>query len=144
MYPEKFFVEKCSVASREALCDSSTLVHGRCTVDAHITIAASYRISPSVTGRIIKETSEVIWNVLHEWLYLIPSVSNSTVRIFSCCRKRQVRSITVCPLSLHPSRRSWLCSVINDCAAMFTVLIVLIVLCSNCNLLAHFSSTVIG
>ena len=44
-----------------------------CTADAQITrIAASYRISPYVVGRIAKETSEVIWNVLNERGYLIP------------------------------------------------------------------------
>ena len=32
--------------------------------DAGITIAASYRISPTSISRIIKETTKVIWNVL--------------------------------------------------------------------------------
>lgn len=34
------------------------------TGDAQVTIGASYRISPSAVGRIIHETSQVIWDVL--------------------------------------------------------------------------------
>ena len=34
------------------------------TGDAQVTIAASYRISPSTIGRIIKETCKVLWDVL--------------------------------------------------------------------------------
>ena len=34
------------------------------TGDAQVTIGASYRISPSTVGRIIHETSQVIWDVL--------------------------------------------------------------------------------
>lgn len=33
------------------------------TGDAQVTIAASYRISPSTIGRIIKETCKVLWDV---------------------------------------------------------------------------------
>ena len=33
------------------------------TGDAHVTIAANYRISPTSISRIIKETTKVIWNV---------------------------------------------------------------------------------
>ena len=36
------------------------------TKDAHVTIAASYRISPTLVGRIIKETIGAIWDVLLE------------------------------------------------------------------------------
>ena len=55
-----------SVASpAERLC--VTLRH-LSTGDAHVTIAASYRISPSVVGRIIKETCAVIWKVAQYYL----------------------------------------------------------------------------
>ena len=36
------------------------------TGDAHLTISLGYRISPATVGRIIRETSQVIWNVLLE------------------------------------------------------------------------------
>ena len=36
------------------------------TGDAQVTIAPSYRISPSSVGRIIKETTAAIWDVLFE------------------------------------------------------------------------------
>ena len=32
--------------------------------DAHTTVAASYRISPTSIGRIIEETCDVLWNTL--------------------------------------------------------------------------------
>ena len=32
------------------------------TGDAHVTIAASYRMRPTTVGRIVKETCAVIWN----------------------------------------------------------------------------------
>ena len=35
-----------------------------CTGDAQISIATSYRISPTTIGRIIGETSQAIWNIL--------------------------------------------------------------------------------
>ena len=54
--------ERRPVASAaERLC--VTLKH-LCTGDSHVTLATSYRISPPVIGRIIKETCAVIWNVL--------------------------------------------------------------------------------
>ena len=40
------------------------------TGDAQVTIAASYRMSAKVVGRIIKETCEVLWNTLIEKGYL--------------------------------------------------------------------------
>ena len=36
------------------------------TGDAHSTIAASYRTSPTTVGRIIFETCQAIWNRLYE------------------------------------------------------------------------------
>ena len=45
--------------------------------DAQITIGSSYRISPSSIGRIISETTEVIWNVLLEKGFLkVPSTTD--------------------------------------------------------------------
>ncbi|XP_046849870.1 uncharacterized protein LOC124443422 [Xenia sp. Carnegie-2017] len=44
------------------------------TGDAHSTIAANYRISPTTVGRIVKETSHAIWNNLVRLGYLkVPS-----------------------------------------------------------------------
>jgi hypothetical protein len=40
------------------------------TGDAQVTIGASYRISPTTTGRIIYETSQVIWDVLKKQGFL--------------------------------------------------------------------------
>ena len=42
------------------------------TGDAHVTIAASYRMSPTTVGRIVKETCAVIWNVLCVKGYVSP------------------------------------------------------------------------
>ena len=46
------------------------------TGDPRVTIAASYRISPTSTGRIIKETTCAIWDVLLERGYLQPPQSS--------------------------------------------------------------------
>ena len=46
------------------------------TGDAHVTIAASYRISPTSIGMIIKETTCEIWDVLLEKGYLQPPQSS--------------------------------------------------------------------
>ena len=46
------------------------------TGDARVTIAASYRISPTSIGRIIKETTCEIWDVLLEKGYLQPPQSS--------------------------------------------------------------------
>ena len=40
------------------------------TGDAHVTIAASYRMSPTTVGRIVKETCTVTWNVLCDKRYV--------------------------------------------------------------------------
>ena len=40
------------------------------TGDAQVTIAASYRMSAAVVGRIINDTCEVLWNTLIEKGYL--------------------------------------------------------------------------
>ena len=40
------------------------------TGDVQVTIAASYRISPSSIGRIIKETTALVWEVLSEKEFL--------------------------------------------------------------------------
>ena len=46
------------------------------TGDAHVTIAASYRISPTSIGRIIKESTGAIWDVLLEKGFLQPPQSS--------------------------------------------------------------------
>lgn len=43
-----------------------------CTGDAQITLATCYRISPAVVGRVIKETTEAIWNNLKERKFIDP------------------------------------------------------------------------
>ena len=45
------------------------------TEDAHVTIAASYRMSPTTVARIVKETCVVIWNVLCDKGYESPPSS---------------------------------------------------------------------
>ena len=45
------------------------------TGDAHVTIAASYRMSLTTVGRIVKETCAVIWNVLCDKGYVSPPSS---------------------------------------------------------------------
>ena len=42
------------------------------TGDAQFTIASSYRISPTTVGRIIRETTGVIWDVLCEKGWMTP------------------------------------------------------------------------
>ena len=52
------------------------------TGDAHTTIAASYRISPTTVGRIIEETCSVLWHTLSEQGYLhVPSDINDWRKI---------------------------------------------------------------
>ena len=46
------------------------------TGDAHVTIAASYKISPTSIGTIIKTTTGAIWDVLLEKGYLQPPQSS--------------------------------------------------------------------
>ena len=54
------------------------------TGDAHVTIASSYRTSPPVLGRIIKDTCRVIWNVLQARKFLsVPSSQDVWLRIAS-------------------------------------------------------------
>lgn len=67
-------ITKCSLrrsvaTPAERLC--VTLRH-LSTGDAHVTLAASYRMSPSVIGRTIKETCSVIWDVLLSKNYFTP------------------------------------------------------------------------
>ena len=40
------------------------------TGDAHITIGLSYRLCPTIVGRIIREITQVIWNCLVEKGYI--------------------------------------------------------------------------
>ena len=59
------------IAPEERLCVTLRYL---VTGDARVTIGSSYRISPTSTGRIIKETTAVIWDVLYEQNYLkVPS-----------------------------------------------------------------------
>jgi hypothetical protein len=41
------------------------------TGDAFSTIAASYRISDTTVGRIVKETCSALWNVLYAMFYMV-------------------------------------------------------------------------
>ena len=66
-YITKSSVKRDVVSPAERL---SVTLRFLCTGDAQITIATSYRISPSVVGRIIRQTCSVIWNVLLEKGYL--------------------------------------------------------------------------
>ena len=43
-----------------------------CIGDAQITLATCYRMSPAVIGRVIKETTEAIWNNLKERKFIDP------------------------------------------------------------------------
>ena len=50
--------------------------------DSQTTISTSYRISQSTTGRIIAETTEVIWDILTENSYLdVPETENDWMKI---------------------------------------------------------------
>ena len=60
---EKSSVRRQPIAPEQRLCVTFRYL---VTGDAHVTIATSYRISPASTGRIIKETTDAIWNVLLE------------------------------------------------------------------------------
>ena len=70
---EKSSVRCESIGPEQRLC--VTLRH-LVTGDAHVAIAASYRISPTSTGRIIKETTSGIWDVLLEKGFLQPPQSS--------------------------------------------------------------------
>ena len=71
-------IKKVTTKMREP----KSLGHGLCvtlrylvTSDTHVTIAASYRMSPTTFGCIIKETCAVIWNVLCDKGYVSPPSS---------------------------------------------------------------------
>lgn len=59
------------------------------TGDAQSTIAANYRMSPAVVGRIIKETCEVLWTVLIEKGFLkVPSTEEDWIEISKTFEQR--------------------------------------------------------
>ena len=59
------------------------------TGDAHATIGASYRISPTKVGRIIRETCLAIWNRLIEKGYLhVPTTEKAWQNIANGFEKR--------------------------------------------------------
>ena len=58
-----------SISAQERLCVTLRYL---VTGDAQITIATNYRMSPSVVGRIILETSNAIWSVLKENQFVEP------------------------------------------------------------------------
>ena len=55
------------ICERERLCVTLRYL---VTGDAQVTIAANYRMSPSVVGRIISVTCRGIWDALHDEGYL--------------------------------------------------------------------------
>ena len=52
------------------------------TGDAHVTIAASYLMSPTTVGRVMKETCSVICNVLCDKEYVSPIIRRSLEKRF--------------------------------------------------------------
>ena len=70
---EKSSVRRKPIGPEQRLCVTFRYL---VTGDAHVTIAASYRISPTSTGRIIKESTGAIWNILLEKGFLQPSQSS--------------------------------------------------------------------
>ena len=60
---EKSSVRREPIGPEQRLCVTLRYL---VTGDAYVTIAASYRISPTSVGRIIKETTGGIWDVLLE------------------------------------------------------------------------------
>ena len=58
---KKYCLRRSVASPTERL--SVTLRH-LVTGDAHITISVGYRLSPPTVGRIIRETCQVIWNIL--------------------------------------------------------------------------------
>ena len=56
-------VKREAISPEERLCVTLPYV---VTGDAHVTIEAAYRISPTNISRIVKETTKVIWNVLND------------------------------------------------------------------------------
>ena len=60
---EKSSVRREPIGPEQRLCVTLRYL---VTGDAHVTIAASYRISPTSVGRIIKQTTGGIWDVLLE------------------------------------------------------------------------------
>ena len=84
MSPENFekltswcspYLVKATTRMREPISPSERLcvtLRYLVTGDAQVTIGASYRMSPTTVGRIIKETCKVIWQVLHEKGFVSP------------------------------------------------------------------------
>ena len=70
---EKSSVRRKPIGPEQRLCVTFRYL---VTGDAHVTIAASYRISPTSTGRIIKESTGAIWNILLEKGFLQSSQSS--------------------------------------------------------------------
>lgn len=68
-------ISKQETKMREPICERERLcvtLRYLVTGDAQVTIAANYRMSPSVVGRIISETCGAIWDALHEEGYIKP------------------------------------------------------------------------
>ena len=58
-----------SIGAEERLCVTLRYL---VTGDAQVTIAANYRMSPSVVGRIIEETCNALWITLKEKGFIEP------------------------------------------------------------------------
>ena len=68
-------ISKQQTKMREPICERERLcvtLRYLVTGDAQVTIAASYRMSPSVVGRIISETCGAIWDALNDEGYIKP------------------------------------------------------------------------
>ena len=102
MSPENFekltswcspYLVKATTRMREPISPSERLcvtLRYLVTGDAQVTIGASYRMSPTTVGRIIKETCKVIWQVLHEKGFVSPPNTQkewrNSRRICQCLR----------------------------------------------------------
>ena len=79
------YIQKETTRMREAIPPGERLcvtLRYLVTGDAQVTIAANYRMSPAVVGRIIKETCDAIWTVLIEKRFLqAPSREEDWVKI---------------------------------------------------------------
>lgn len=80
-YISKSSLRRAVATAEERLCIALRYL---VTGDAQITIASSFRLSPTTVGRIIKETCSAIWNVIREKGYLAaPSSQEEWLKISS-------------------------------------------------------------
>ena len=105
-----------AISPEERLCVTLKYV---VTGDAHVTIAASYRISPTSISRIIKETTKVIWNILRDKGFLkAPNSARKWKKRRNRLKTSGISRIALVPLMANAS----LCKLHLKVVPFFTII----------------------